>query len=82
MHTIQYLIPQEGKVGLSIGHQVDQVGLDIGQLQHYRGDCDPETYVDCEERFLRNTTKDISLWKWKDEVIRKSSNVLNELGFI
>ena len=59
-----------------------QVGLDVGQMHHYRGDCDFSVYEDCEERFLRNTVEDKSVWRWKDEVIRKSSNVLNKLGFI
>ena len=58
-----------------------QVGLDVGQMHHYRGDCDFEVYEDCEERFLRNTVEDKSVWRWKDEVIRKSSNVLCKLGF-
>ena len=61
-----------------LGHQV---GLDVGQMHHYRGDCDFEVYEDCEERFLRNTMEDKSVWRWKDEVIRKSSNVLCKLGF-
>ena len=51
-------------------------------MHHYRGGCDFEVYKDCEERFLRHTVKDTVVWKWKKEVIRKSSNVLNKLGFI
>ena len=60
----------------------EQVSLDIGQMHHYRGDCDFQVYKDCEERFLRHTIEDTGLWTWKDEVIRKSSNVLYKLGFI
>jgi len=59
-----------------------KVGIDIGQMHHYRGACDFEVYNDCEERFLRHTVKDTVVWTWKDEVIRKSSNVLYNLGFI
>jgi len=59
-----------------------KVGIDIGQMHHYRGGCDFEVYKDCEERFLRHIVKDTVVWKWKKEVIRKSSNVLNKLGFI
>ena len=39
----------------------DQVSLDVGQLHHYRGSCDPEVYKDCEEQFLRHTVRDTSV---------------------
>ena len=38
-----------------------QVGLDVGQLHHYRGDCDPAVYRDCKEQFLRHTVRDTSV---------------------
>ena len=58
-----------------------QVSLDMGQLHHYRGDCDFQVYKDCEEKFLRHTVKDTSVWKWKEAVIGNSSKVLQKLGF-
>ena len=45
----------------------DQVSLDVGQLHHYRGSCDPAVYKDCEQ-FLRHTVRDTSVrggTKWK-----------------
>ena len=38
-----------------------QVGLDVGQLHHYRADCDPAVYRDCKEQFLRHTVRDTSV---------------------
>jgi len=65
--------------GTNLNHEVS---LSVGQLHHYRRNCDPEVYRDCEGQFLRDTVRDTSVWKWKDEVTRKSLNVLNELGLI
>ena len=58
-----------------------KVDLDVGQLQHYRSYC-VDHVTDCEGSYLQHIVKDTSLWTWKGEVIRNSSNVLRKLGFL
>ncbi|KAG5666352.1 hypothetical protein PVAND_014386 [Polypedilum vanderplanki] len=53
------------------------VNLDDGQLSHYRIDCDnPE----CKES-KANPTKDITLWKYKDEILENVNETLKRLKF-
>lgn len=63
---------------LHFEHQVD---LELGQTQHYRKYCIQNVNGGCGQ-YLASTVKDISVWRWKDAVIRNSSKVLHKLGFI
>jgi len=57
------------------------VAPSLGQLQHYRSDCVSSLKQSCKEDFKAVSVKDTSLWKWKDEIIQRSSKVLHKLGF-
>lgn len=48
-----------------------------GQLQHYRRDCENYPKDECEG-FKTHTVKDLTLWKYKDELIAKVNKSLEE----
>jgi Glycosyltransferase family 92 len=48
------------------------------QLNHYRRDCENYPKDECEG-FKKNTVKDVTLWKYKDELIEKMNKNLKSL---
>jgi len=54
----------------------------LGQLQHYRSDCVNTLKKSCKEDFKAVSVKDTTLWRWKEQIIQRSSNTLAKLGFL
>lgn len=54
---------------------------EMAQLQHYRKDCVGPLKKSCESEFKSNTVKDTTIWKYKDELITRVTDVLQGLGF-
>ncbi|XP_036329898.1 uncharacterized protein LOC118755086 [Rhagoletis pomonella] len=50
------------------------------QLQHYRADCVNTLKKSCEE-YRENSVEDKTIWKYKDELIRRTFRTLDTLGF-
>lgn len=49
-----------------------------GQLQHYRRGCDNYSEEECDD-YRKNTVKDLSLWRHKDEIVSNVKRSLEEL---
>lgn len=56
------------------------VDTEDAQLQHYRADCVKTLKKSCEE-FKENSVEDTTIWKYKDDLIRRSVRTLEKLGF-
>lgn len=56
------------------------VPTSIGHLQHYRKDCVDPLKNKCDD-FKKNTIRDTSIWRFKDELIRRTKETLHSLGF-
>jgi hypothetical protein len=50
------------------------------QLQHYRADCVEELNKSCAD-FHQNIVMDTTIWKFKENVITRTTDTLKELGF-
>lgn len=48
------------------------------QLSHYRRDCENYPKDECEG-FKKNTIRDVSLWKWKDDIVANVRKTHEEL---
>ncbi|KAK2718444.1 uncharacterized protein LOC136037819 isoform X2 [Artemia franciscana] len=57
------------------------VETDDAHLQHYRADCVTSLRKSCETEFKQNTTEDVNVWKYKDELISRVNETLRVLGF-
>ncbi|XP_042890627.1 uncharacterized protein LOC122265379 [Penaeus japonicus] len=51
-------------------------------LQHYRRDCVGELRKTCENEFKVNTVKDTAIWRYKSQLLTRSSRTLRRLGFL
>ena len=51
------------------------------QLQHYRADCVRELKKSCED-FRQNSVVDTTIWKFKENLITRTSDTLKKLGFL
>ncbi|XP_054709019.1 uncharacterized protein LOC129218721 [Uloborus diversus] len=56
------------------------VNTSLAHLQHYRKDCVGPLKKSCNE-FRNHTVRDTSVWRFKDEVIRRTTEVLTNLEF-
>lgn len=56
------------------------VDTEDAQLQHYRADCVKTLKKSCDD-FKENSVEDTTIWKYKDELIRRSVRTLEKLGF-
>lgn len=56
------------------------IGTDLAHLQHYRKDCVGPLKNSCKD-FRAYTTRDATIFKYKEELIRRTTDVLNRLGF-
>ena len=59
-----------------------EMDTSIAHLQHYRDDCVKELRKSCDTQYRRNTTRDTTIWKYKDELIEQTSRTLRKLHFI
>jgi hypothetical protein len=50
-------------------------------LQHYRKDCVGPLKNSCKTDFRVYTVRDTTIWRYKDELITKAHDALDELGF-
>jgi len=57
------------------------VNTSLAHLQHYRKDCVNTLKKSCKNDFKSASVKDTTIWRWKDQVISKTSEVLTKLGF-
>lgn len=65
---------------LSQGCTSYAINVEDAQLQHYRADCVKTLKKSCSE-FKSNSIIDTTIWKFKDELIAKTSQTLKTLGF-
>ena len=56
------------------------VDTSVAQLQHYRKDCVPELKTVCEE-IRNNSVVDTSIWRWREQLVARTNEVLVELGY-
>jgi len=57
------------------------VDTSLAHLQHYRKDCVNTLKKSCKNDFKTGSVKDTTIWRWKDQVITKTSEALQTLGF-
>ncbi|KAI5730830.1 hypothetical protein M8J77_000510 [Diaphorina citri] len=65
---------------LSQGCTSYAINTEDAQLQHYRADCVKTLKKSCIE-FRSNSIADTTIWKFKDELIARTSRTLRNLGF-
>lgn len=53
----------------------------LAQLQHYRKDCVGPLKKSCNSDFKLYTVRDTTIWKHKDELIKRATTALRDLGF-
>jgi len=58
------------------------VDIGMAHLQHYRSDCVKTLKKSCEQDFKLNSVRDTTLWRWKDQIISRTTPVLEKLGFL
>jgi len=56
------------------------VDTKLGHLQHYRSDCVTALKKSCVE-FKKTSVKDTTIWRWKDQLISKTTSALLKMGF-
>jgi len=57
------------------------VDTDLAHLQHYRNDCVSTLKKSCAESFKKNSVKDTTIWRYKDELISRTTTSLLKMGF-
>ncbi|XP_053202605.1 uncharacterized protein LOC128387433 [Panonychus citri] len=57
------------------------INTSLAHLQHYRKDCVGPLKNSCKTDFRIYTTRDTTIWKYKDQLIANSNAVLSHLGF-
>ena len=57
------------------------VDTDVGHLQHYRADCVNTLKKSCADTYKNVSVLDDSIWRYKEEVVAKTTDVLSRLGF-
>lgn len=57
------------------------IGTDIAHLQHYRKDCVGPLRKTCKD-FRVNTVRDTTIWKYKDDLITRTTETLTKLHFL
>lgn len=59
-----------------------QINTTFARLQHYRQNCLGHLSEEQCEAMSENPVRDITLWKWKDEVIARTRNTLKKLNLL
>ncbi|GFU60724.1 glycosyltransferase family 92 protein [Trichonephila clavipes] len=57
------------------------INTSLAQLQHYRKDCVGSLKNSCKTDFRLYTLKDTTIWRYKDEAIKRTTRTLSKLGF-
>lgn len=58
------------------------IPVHLAHLQHYRKDCVGPLKQSCKNDFRVFTTRDTTIWKYKQRMIRRTTRVLNHLGLL
>jgi len=58
------------------------VPVNLAHLQHYRKDCVGPLKQSCKSDYRVFTTRDTTIWKYKQQMIRRTTRVLNHLGLL
>lgn len=58
------------------------VPVHLAHLQHYRKDCVGPLKQSCKNDFRVFTTRDTTIWKYKQQMIKRTTRVLNHLGLL
>lgn len=58
------------------------IPVHLAHLQHYRKDCVGPLKQSCKNDFRVFTTRDTTVWKYKQQMIRRTTRVLSQLGLI
>lgn len=58
------------------------IPVHLAHLQHYRKDCVGPLKQSCKNDFRVFTTRDTTIWKYKQQMIRRTTRVLSQLGLI
>eukprot|EP00095_Tigriopus_kingsejongensis_P007169 snap_masked-scaffold211_size255937-processed-gene-1.13 protein:Tk07169 transcript:snap_masked-scaffold211_size255937-processed-gene-1.13-mRNA-1 annotation:"PREDICTED: uncharacterized protein LOC103506484" len=57
------------------------VSNQVGHLQHYRQDCVKSLKKSCAKEYKNFSVEDTTIWRYKEEVIARTTDALNRLGF-
>uniref|UniRef100_A0A2R5LM60 Glycosyltransferase family 92 protein n=1 Tax=Ornithodoros turicata TaxID=34597 RepID=A0A2R5LM60_9ACAR len=57
------------------------IDTSFAQLQHYRKDCVGALKNSCKNDFKVYTVRDTTIWRYKDELIKRATSALQVLGF-
>lgn len=58
------------------------IPVNLAHLQHYRKDCVGPLKQSCKNDFRVFTMRDTTIWKYKQQMIRRTTRVLNHLGLL
>jgi len=57
------------------------IDTSLAHLQHYRKDCVGALKKSCKTDFRTFTTRDTTIWRYKDELIKRTNKALSDLNF-
>lgn len=57
------------------------INTSLAHLQHYRKDCVGPLKNSCKTDFRVYTVRDTTIWRYKEQLIARTHDVLNTLGF-
>lgn len=58
------------------------IPVSLAHLQHYRKDCVGPLKQSCKNDFRVFTMRDTTIWKYKQQMIKRTTRVLNHLGLL
>ena len=58
------------------------VDTSIAHMPHYRADCVDQLKKNCYKEFKSKTVKDTTIWKYKQQLIERSTEALDTLGLL
>lgn len=58
------------------------IPVQFAHLQHYRKDCVGPLRQSCKKDFRVFTTRDTTIWKYRQRMIKRTTRVLNHLGLL
>jgi hypothetical protein len=61
---------------------VHTINTSLGHLQHYRRDCVSELRKSCQNEYRALTVRDTTIWRYKRELIQRTSHTLTQLGLL
>lgn len=58
------------------------IPISLAHLQHYRKDCVGPLKRSCKSDYRHFTTRDVTIWRYKPQMIRRTTRVLNRLSLL